>query len=520
MEVLRLKQLELFDGAVEKSMMATRLDDQIVPSSLNPTHDRRRGLTVYNTTSLIAQSARDRRGEVQTAEYLLPFFSLSISERVDIFRSCAPVFGVVTGRMNRVAGLEWKVTTDSKEEDRTVELLRVARELYLEQEGDLTPRALGVRVRAMAEVIRRLPDIKPDMSNFDACLRRWSKRARAASEDRCTEIEDWLRTPNASDTFEDFTKKVVFDMHVHGLSVPYKEVQGGRLENIYELPGGTCYPVRGRHVGDPTGIVQLVDGAEAQVYYGDEVCLLQYAPYSGDPYGAVPLEALVNKVAEALMFDARAAEMADGTRPPEKLIAFGERAPWGSLEDEFEIPLNKDEQKRLETIINEARKEGVRVISGHGTPAVVDVSRADTFQYQSERQRMVREEVGLVFGASNAEMNLTGSDSTSGRSSSETQERYDLYKGVYPHVQALENMWNLQVLPFRAGPGYRFQYEPSVSESAQVKLYREKLESGLWTANEIRVDDMGAEPFRGEEFDKPRGAQPPQPQMPQMGGLM
>jgi len=515
--------MELFTDdplRVEKARMATRADDYLQYVPQGATVPGLRGISVYNPTSLIGQSARDRSGRVQTAEYQMPFFTLTVSERVDIFRMCGPVFGVVTGRMNRVAGLEWKVTTERREEDRTAEALRVAREVWQEQEGDPSPRAVGVRVRAMAEILRVLPDVRYDLGNFDAALLRWSRRIKRAAEDRCSEVEDWLRTPNQADTFEDLTKKVVFDLHVHGLAAPYKEVMGRRVENVYELPGGTCYPIRGRHVGDPVGIVQVVDGLEAQLYYSDEVCALEYAPYSGDPYGAVPLEALVNKVAETLMFDARAAEMADGTRPPEKLIAFGDRAPWGSLGEEFEVPLDRGEQKRVETLINEARKEAVRVISGHGTPVVVDVSRADTFQYQSERQRMVREEVGLVFGASNAEMNLTGTESTSGRDSADTQERYDLYKGIYPHVQALENMWNLQVLPFRAGPGLKFQYEASVSERAQVDLWRSKLESGLFTPNEVRTEDMGRDPFRGGEYDRPRGAvqqsQPPSP----FGGVL
>lgn len=509
---------------VRKAHMATRVDDQSQYLSARLRSPNQRGLTVYSMSSLLAQSARDKDGQLQMAEYQMPYFALTVSERVDIFKTCSPVFGVITGRMNRIAGLQWKITHNKKVEDRIVEQLKIARDLFREQEGDLSPRSIGIRVRSLAEVLKVLPDVRSDMSNFDACLLRWSRRIKTQHEDSCSEVEDWLRTPNQVDTFEDLIKKIVFDMHVHGIAVPYKErsPSSGLLENVYELPGGTCFPIQGRHVGDAVGVVQIVDGFEAQLYYSDEVALLQYAPFSGDPYGAVPLEALVNKVAESLMFDARAAEMADGTKPPEKLIAFGERAPWGSLEDEFEIPLDKDEQKRVETLVNEARKEAVRVISGHGTPVVVDVSRADTFQYQSERQRMVREEVGLVFGASNAEMNLTGSESTSGRNSSDTQERYDLYKGIYPHVQAIENVMNLQILPFRAGSGFLFQYEPSVSEKAQVELYRAKLESGLWTPNEIRTEDMGRDPFRGEEYDMPRGAQPVQPpqQVNPLGGLM
>jgi len=506
---------------IEKSILAVGPEDNSnLPSNLRV--NQKRGITVLSSRSLMGQSATLKDGQVVTAEFQLPYFTLTVAERLDIFRFCGPVFGVITSRMNRVASLEWKVTKQSREEDRIIEKIRSMRDLVQEYEDDKSSKAVGIRLRAMAHIFRYLPDVRMDLKNFDASLLRWSRKNKAITEDKCSEIENWLKSPNQGQTFENLTKSIVFDTHVHGIAVPFKEVQNKLIENIYCLPGGTVYPIRGRNIGDPVSYVQVVDGFDPQLFFQDEVSCLQYAPHSDDPYGGIPLESLVNKVAESLMFDARAAEMADGTKPPEKLLAFGDRTPFGSLEEQFEMPMDKDEQKRIETVVNEARKEALRVITGHGTPVVVDVSRADTFQYQSERQRMVREEVGLVFGASNTEMNLSGSDSTSGRSTSETQERYDLYKGVFPMMQSLENFWNQDILPFRFGSGYEFTYEPSLSESVRVKLLKDKLESGLYTANELRIEDMGRDPFRGEEYSLPRGAQPPQPPQPDpnMMGMM
>jgi hypothetical protein len=460
----------------------------------------RRGLNVYNYSSLVSQTARDKYGDIQSTEYLVPYFSLTISERIDMTRGCGPIFGVITGRMNRISSLEWKVTTQKKDQDRLETMIKTARDLFNEGLEAHTPQGIGGALKAYQFISRYMKDIRLDLSNFDKAFLRWTQIVKNQNEDRCSEIEDWMRRPNAEDTIEEFVKKIVFDVHVHGLAVSYKKKRQGIIESLHILPGGSCYPIHGKHIGDAVGIVQIIDGAEAQLYFSDEAAALRYAPFSGDPYGLVPLESLTNQVAEILLFQERAASMADGTKAPEKLIAFGDKTPY--LQGQLEMPINTDERKRIETLVNEARKDAVRVITGYGTPQVVDVSRADTFQYQSERQRMVREEVGLVFGASNIEMNLGGSDSTSGRNTAESQERSDIYKGILPHVQMIENFYNFHVLPYRYGNQYEFKFNEMLSEAEQLKFWTEKLKSGLFSVNEIRMEDIGKDGF-GEGFDKP-----------------
>jgi hypothetical protein len=547
-----VRQKLLFDDDlidVNKAVSGFKVEDATFYGANNValSDRRKRGLSVYNYSALISQAGRDRYGRMQTAEYLLPYFSLTISDRIDMARACGSIFGVVTGRMNTISGLEWKVSRKRKNEDRIAFQLKTAKQMIDERQAkapsgsagplpspDTFQQPVGPSLASMKQdaqnkiIVRKckqflmgeLPDLLDDLSNFEKAFTRWSHRIKDKHEDECTAIEEWMKHPNLQDTFEDFTKKLIFDEHVHGLAVPYKRTVRGKIEQIYMLPGGCCFPIHGRHVGDAVGVIQMVDGAEAQLFYGDECSVLQYAPYSGDPYGLVPLEALVNKVAELLLFDERAAQMADGTKPPDKLIAFGENTPWGNLQSEFQMPMNKDEQKRLETVINEWRKEAVRVISGHGTPVVVDVTRADVFKDQSERQRMVREEVGLVFGASNAEMNLSGSESTSGRDSSKTQERKDQNKGIYPHIQIIENFWNHHVFPFRYGEDYEFEFASGVSEQDKIDIWTKMLQSGLYSVNDIRRDEMGLEPYSQEDsqnqFDLPNGAQSQQ-QSPELG---
>lgn len=487
--------------------------------------ENRRGITVRDPYAVMNRWAVDKQGQVQSAQYEIPLFTLTVDERLAMFQKCAPVFGVVTGRMNRVAGMAWRVIKQSREEDRIAQSLKEFRQIFKENDGQ-NPKEFGVRVRCLKEIMRYLPDVKLDLSNFDSALLRWSRRIKTANEDKCTEIEDWLRQPNQEQTFEDLTKEIVFDLHIHGNAVPYKEVQMGRIENVYCLAGGSTVPVTGKFVGDPVAYLQLADNLHPQLYYQNEVEYLRYAPNSNDPYGSVPLEALVNKVAESLMFDERCAIMADGSNQPSKLLAFGDNSVMGAIGEKFDTPLDKDEQKRLEQQINEYRKEAVRIITGHGTPVAVDISRADTFGQQNERQKMIREEVGVVFGASNAELNLTGSDATSGRETSETQERYDLYKGIFPTIQNLENFWNLRILPFRFGDGYEFKYDQQNTDAKKIREAGEKLQTGLFSVNEIRTKDLGEDPYPDEQFNKPNGAQSSLTQNPlammgnDQGGLM
>jgi hypothetical protein len=501
---------------VEK-MMAVGADEAVgtgnLPPQLNVDPLMQRGLNVYHVSQILRYSAVDKQGNRKGAGIDYPFFVLTIPERVDIARLCSPVFGVITGRQQRISSMGWKITRDSKISDRLAAEMKDAYSICKEH-AELARggnyQSAGIVLKCLALLRKRLPDLTPDLSNFQRSLLRWSRRIKADAEDRCSEIEEWMAHPNEEDTLPNLTKKMVFDLHVHGGVAMYKKELNGVLENIYSLPGGSVNPIRGVTVGEAVAFCQIVDGMQPQLYYGDELSYLWYAPRTDNSYGQLPLEALVNKVAEILLFDQRAAEMADGTKPPEKLLAFGEQAPFGALGEgmDMTVPLDTPEQKRIETLVNEARKEGIRIISGKGTPIAVDISRADTFGYQSERSKLVREEVGLVFGASPQEMNLSGSENTSGRSTSETQERYDKYKGIFPILQTLEEFWNHDVIPFRYGTGYSMAYESDVSEAEQVKLRAEKLQSGLYSTNEIRIKDMGEDPFDGPEFDKPMAAQP------------
>jgi len=474
--------------------------------------ERQRGINVYSTTDLLGIAGRDKQGKLIQAQIEHPILTLTIDERIDIFRFCADVFGVVAARMHRIAGLEWKVRADSKEEDRMAASLKDAYQVFKEYEGVLELEFMMTRYRMYRFVHSKLRDVLPDMSNFTQSLSRWSRRIKDRNEDRSEEIQEWLKEPNQGIDLMNFVKMWIFDLMVHGGSSVYKQVgPDQRIDNFYNLPGGTVHPLKNKFVGGPNVYVQTIDTEEPQIYFDNEISYTKYVPTSANSHGMVPLEALVNKVAESMLFDRKAADEADGTRPPEKLIVFGDNAPFGGLDQEFSVPINKEEQIRIEAAINEAKKEAIRTLSGVGTPIAVDLSRADQFPHHMERQRQIREYVGLVFQASNIEMNLTGSDDTSGRSTSESQERIDKQKGIWPIVLLLQDFFSQDIIPYRFGSGYTFEYAPGQSEMETVKLVKEKLGSGAWTVNEVRSEDLGKDTFQGEEYDKPQGTAPTEP---------
>lgn len=477
-----------------------------------------RGLSVYSVSELMGVAGRAKDGHIVSGFYQRPIFRLDPWERIEIFNTCAPVMGIVTSRQNRIAALEWNVVPDRKQEDRIASALGDLKSVYDEHEGLEDARALTLRATLAARLRRELPGLRPDLGNFNGALARWRRRLKERHEDRSSEIEDWLLKPNQRDTFGDICKKIVFDLMIQGAGAVFKKARTGLLESWHILPGGTVYPMKGRYAGSPELYAQVLPSAEeAQVFGPDELSYMVYIPSSAQDYGFVPLDALINKIAETLLFDRLSAEQADGSRPPEYLVIFSERMPFGDLDQPLEVPIDKKEAKRLETVVNEIRKGAVKVLSGVGSgePKVVNLTKSDTFPYYKERQQQIKEDIALVWNASNLEVNLTGSGDTSGRATSESQERTDRVRGIFPMMAAIETLVNMGILPFKFGGGYHFQFESGLTEAEKVKLSTEKARSGLYAVNEVRVSDLGLDPYPEKEYDRPSG--PAQPQQAPLG---
>lgn len=479
----------------------------------NTRQDKRRGISVYNISEIVSVQGRDRSGNLQTGEVQIPIFILSPQERENIARLNAYIFAVVTGRMQRISGLEWTVTRKLKEEDRIAQSLKMLRDIWRENDNQADMKQLLVRIRAAKMIREELPDVKDDLSNFDASLRRWKQLQKRSLTDSSQEIIDWINSTNQEDDFEEYQKKWVYDLMVHGAGAQYRQTINGLMENAYMLPGGSVLPLRSRYVGGGTGYVQLMSMIEPKIYFADELIYDNYIPTSARSYGLIPIEALVNKVAESMLFDRLAAERADGTVPPQKAVVFGDNSnnPLSDLEGEhLNVPMDKDEQGRIETKFNEERKNAIITLTGHGTPIVLDLSKADTFPAQSDRQDKLIRDIGLVFGATNGEMNLSGSMEFSSEETSQSQERTEKSRAMFPIVKIIDKTITRKWIPFRFGSGWLMEHKTGLSDAERLALEKQMIETGTYSVNQI-VEERGDEPFEGEEFNKPQGAQPTQP---------
>lgn len=489
---------------VEKTLAT--INDTLRPPA--PFHDEkpRRGIQVYTTSQLRAITGRDKHGDMVESFYDQSLYFLTLEERIMIFRMCIPVHAVVSARMHTIANMEFDIVSDKNEEDRISQQLKNYRNVYKEYEKTTDPKYMVARNLLVREIKNTLTDVLPDLSNFDTALLRWRKKIQDQKTDQAEMIKAWMIEPNINDRFEEFVKKMVFDLMIHGSIAIYKQCYNNRLENIYLLPGGTVLPLKSKYVGGPQAYVQVIHGYDQpQVYFGDEIAFANYLPTTARSYGLVPLEALINKIIETLFFDRLMAEESDGTRPPEKLVIVTEQSPFGDLSKEFEAPMAPEEQSRLEEKINTPKFGAVMTFSGNNVQ-VVDLSRRDTMSIQMQRQKDIREEVGLIFQATPMEMNLAGSENTSGRSTSEAQSEMYHSKAVLPILKIIELLYNREIFPLRYGSGWKLEYKSGRTEIEDMELIQKKMQTGVFAVNEIR-EELGRDPFVGEQYEKPNPAQ-------------
>jgi hypothetical protein len=471
----------------------------------------KRGVQVYSMSDLMQVTGRDKEGKLISWGVEHPYFYLTISQREEMFRLSSPVFGLVSSRMNRLSGLQFNIVSEKHKEDEIVEELKEYRDIFNEYKNSIDIKYLMAKAKIAGILKETLPDLLPDLSNFEPSLLRWKNRIKRRDKSTTNEAKEWLMEPNQGVIWEDFVKKWVHSLLIHGASSVYKQTENNRLVNFDTLPGGTVYKIKSPYFSGVSGYIQVTPGyTEPKVYFGDELAYTDYLPVSSRNHGMIPLEALIKKVTESLLFDDKMANEADGTKPPEKMIIVTRPNPFGSTDADADrdLPLPADEQKRVEQKINDPVKEGVITFSGNSVE-VVDLSRADTMGNQMQRQKDIREEVAMVFNATNMEVNLTGSDNTSGRSTSEAQMEIEQGKGVAPIAKVFSRMIEKNLLPFRFGPGLRFEFELGKNELEEKNLDLLMLQTGEMTKNDIR-EKYGKTSF-GEEYDMPDGGGATQP---------
>jgi len=465
--------------------------------------ERQRGAQIWNLSDLINIQARNKQGDLQSAPSDNPLFILDPEERHRMFQLSSPVFGVITGRMNRISGLEFEIVPDTKELEDKEESYKNAYDIIKEYETLVGVAQVITRSKLRQYLLNELPTLRPDLQNFRQALIRWKKGVMRVRQKEANEIKEWLLRPNPMQNWVDFIKIWVYDLMVHGTSAIYKKMIDGKLNNIQHLTGGSTVPIRTPYVDSQEAYIQVMN-YDYQVYYEDELVYTQYLPTSVRSYGMIPLEALINKITETMFFDRLMANQADGTKPPEKAAIITSQQVFGEDPDfNLNLGMNKDEQKRVEEKLNQPIKNGIITFSGNSVE-IVDLSKENTMEFQHKRQKDIREEVALVYNMSNIEVNLTGSTDTSGRSTSEIQKEIEQGKGIAPTLKTIEQKINDEILPYRK-KGFKFKFSIEDSELKQIEILTKKVNSTLYTPNELRVEELNKMPFDGEEFDKPGG---------------
>ena len=492
------KKVQKAIAGIHETLMQTNMSEAGVVSSKDG-----RGYQVYTMSQLMGITGNAQDGSRITGYYEQPIFYLSLEERISIFRLCSPVFSVITSRMNRISGMDWNIVSDKQQEDKIYERLRDIKQVCDEYKETVELPYQIARQRLIQEIRTTLPDVLPDLSNFQSALIRWKRRIQTQSTDSADWVKEWVMQPNITDKFVDFTKKQIMDLMVHGAMSVYKEVSNGKIENIYTLPGGTVLPLKNVFAGGVQGYVQIMLGYEPQIFYGNELAYASYIPTTARSHGFIPLEALINKISESLLFDKLMADQADGTKMPEKMVIISNASPFGSMDKEFNIPIDGAEQHRVEKKLNTPQKGAIMTFTGNNA-TVVDLSRENTMSIQMQRQKDIREEVGMVFQATPMEMSLAGGDNTSGRSTSEAQSEIYHSAGVLPIVKILESFWNYDILPFRFGTGYKLEFSVEKSEREEMEALKAKMDTGVYSINEVRTDDLNLDPFPDAKFDVPQ----------------
>lgn len=507
-----------------KKRMAESVESAM-ETSINPKgrpEMKGRGYSGYYTNTLVRISGVTKDGERHTVNVEPTWTQTDPFTAILIYQRCAPVFGVITGRANYVSTTPFSVEPIRKNEDREADRLKDLRDIFNENADSL--QALGIRIKCFEQMRRHLLDLKPDLSNFDASLYRWMKRIRNIRTDQCNEISDWFQSPSLGETWSSFVKKYVTDLLSQGrvaVKLDQDPIESHRIGQMYILPGGTVSPIASKYVGGPVGYVQMLYGSvlygsyEPQIFFRDEVSFAHYMPNSATEYGMLPLDALINMVTENMLFDRSMAETADGTENPHMAVAFGDRNPGLDIDEIAgqgevgDIPLDLDEQRRIEWKLNTPQRRGaIAVLTGHGTPVAIDLSKASIMKDQMDRQDQISKFVGLVYNATQMEMNESGSGDTSGRSTSESQERIESRRGSGPIIQILEEKMNTDWIPRRFGYGYQSKFQIPMTELEKVALQTAKKNSGVYTINEIRTEDENREPFPEEQYNRPQGQTP------------
>ena len=455
-----------------------------------------RGVSVYTISELMGIGGKTKRGDYQVGSVQHPITYLTPRERMAIFQRSSPVQSVISRRAKAVGALDFNAVNVNENEDHNewVEM----KNRYDEWSEETGIRLRTARMQLGKKLRIRFPDLTESMSNFQAVITREKRNQKRYWTKRKKVIRRWLEKPNQDDTWQEFVEKWVLSLMLHGTAAIYKKWVDKTIEHMYVLPGGSVIPLRPIEVGAPMAWVQVVIGQENKYYQGDEIAFSVFTPSSSLSMGYGPLEAIIDKIATELLHWQFLAERADGTKPPEHLVVFGAQNNLsGDLTGEYEPPMDVEEQVRVEDKINIARKNAVATLSGMGTPTVHDISKGDDMAHIADLVKLTLNAVGQVYQATPIEMGLTGGDYTSGRSTSEAQAKISTETAIMPMLKKLQLVINEEIIPYVFGWDWKIDWPDGMSEKDKIELENARMQTGTYTADEVRVA-RGDEPKGGE----------------------
>lgn len=495
-----------------KSKIAKSLFSGYVQENpIDNTYRTGRGYQVLTPNDIYKIIALDKNNKQIQTDIQLKYTSVDPMTALNVYQKCSPVFGIVNKRAFRVSSTNWDVLPLKKIEDEIAIKLKDSYSIYKEYENDSSGEGIKIQIECLKFIYSNLPTIKDDLSNFDSALFRTMRQLRHSESDKCNEIEDFLSFPCPGLSMSDLLKIIVSDLQVHGRIALAKEIlENGKIGSIKPLSGGTVYPIKTVYASDSTeGYVQIIESLESpQVFYPDEIMFAHYMPNSAVSYGMTPIDAMINLMTEFLYFEEQGKNKADGNEPPQKLIVFGqpnEFSPDG--ENDIIDSVDPEEQRRIENKLNrKQKKKAIATLTGYGTPISIDLSNNDIYNSLMQRQEQILKFVAIAFSASNNEIN----DNNDNLATSKVNERYDFSSGIAPIYGTIEDMFNYEYLNYKYGGNYVFKFNPIIDEKEKFELAKLKKDSGLMDVNEIRVRDLGLEPYPGEEFSKPSIGQPQQ----------
>lgn len=477
-------------------------------SPINSNYYGGRGFQVISSNEIIKLTALDKHNKERETEVQLKYSSVDPMIALQVYQKCSPVFGIVNKRAFRVSSTNWDIIPVKKIEDEIAVKLKDAHSIYKEYEGDSSMESIRIQLESLKLIYSNLPTVRNDLSNFDSALFRTMRQIRHSESNRCNEIEDFLAYPSPGLSMSDLLKIIVSDLQVHGRIALVKQILGdGKLGNIKPLSGGTVYPIKTIYASNSVeGYVQIVDSLESpQVFFSDEIMFSHYMPNSAVSYGMTPIDAMINLMTEFLYFEEQGKNKADGNEPPQKLIVFGQPNEFGQ-EDGSET-IDPDEQRRVENKLNRNQKrKAIATLTGYGTPISIDLSNNDIYNSLMQRQEQILKFVAIAFSASNNEIN----DNNDNLATSKVNERYDYSSGIAPIYGTIEDMFNYEYLNYKYGGNYIFKFNPILDEKEKFELAKLKKDSGLMDINEIRVKDLGLEPYPESDYSRPSGANPQQ----------